>query len=199
MTLRTLEQEAVHAALALRHRALLDEVELLATRDHLTGLANRRLLEETLALEVPRSARAGRPVSLLMLDVDHFKAVNDERRAPGRRRGAPYRGRRARPAHQGVRPRGAARGRRVRGGAPGLFGARRGAGGRAGAFGLRGRGVTRLGDLERRHRDDPGRTRAVAEELARGRRRRAVRGQALRDATGPRSRLAGTEYAGTGA
>jgi diguanylate cyclase (GGDEF)-like protein len=78
MTLRTLEQEAVHAALALRHRALLDEVELLATRDHLTGLANRRLLEETLALEVPRSARAGRPVSLLMLDVDHFKDVNDE-------------------------------------------------------------------------------------------------------------------------
>ena len=56
MTLRTLEQEAVHASLALRHRALLDEVELLATRDHLTGLANRRLLEETLALEVPRSA-----------------------------------------------------------------------------------------------------------------------------------------------
>ncbi len=78
MTLRTLEQEAVHAALALRHRALLDEVELLATRDHLTGLANRRLLEETLALEVPRSARAERPVSLLVFDVDHFKTVNDE-------------------------------------------------------------------------------------------------------------------------
>jgi diguanylate cyclase (GGDEF)-like protein len=77
MTLRTLEQEAVHASLALRHRALLDEVEQLATRDHLTGLANRRLLEETLALEVPRSARAERPVSLLMFDVDHFKAVND--------------------------------------------------------------------------------------------------------------------------
>jgi diguanylate cyclase (GGDEF)-like protein len=78
MTLRTLEQEAVHASLALRHRALLDEVELLATRDHLTGLANRRLLEETLALEVPRSARAERPVSLLVFDVDHFKDVNDE-------------------------------------------------------------------------------------------------------------------------
>jgi diguanylate cyclase (GGDEF)-like protein len=77
MTLRTLEQEAVHAGLALRHRTLLDEVEQLATRDHLTGLANRRLLEETLALEVPRSARAERPVSLLVLDVDHFKAVND--------------------------------------------------------------------------------------------------------------------------
>ena len=77
MTLRTLEQEAVHAGLAVRHRARLDEAEQLATRDHLTGLANRRLLEETLALEVPRAARAERPVSLLVLDVDHFKDVND--------------------------------------------------------------------------------------------------------------------------
>jgi diguanylate cyclase (GGDEF)-like protein len=82
MTLRTLEQEAVHAGLALRHRTLLDEVEQLATRDHLTGLANRRLLEETLALEVPRSARAERPVSLLVIDVDHFKTVNDEHGHP---------------------------------------------------------------------------------------------------------------------
>ncbi len=82
MTLRTLEQEGVHAGLALRHRALLDEVELLATRDHLTGLANRRLLEETLALEVPRSERAAKPVSLLVLDVDHFKDVNDEHGHP---------------------------------------------------------------------------------------------------------------------
>ncbi len=78
LTVNTLVQAATHAALALRHRTLLDEVEFLATRDPLTGLANRRLLEETLGLEARRSLRAGAPLSLLVLDVDYFKEVNDE-------------------------------------------------------------------------------------------------------------------------
>lgn len=49
----------------------------LAVTDGLTGLYNHRHFHERLGLEVERSQRSGRPVSLLMLDVDHFKAYND--------------------------------------------------------------------------------------------------------------------------
>ncbi|MEZ4359884.1 MAG: diguanylate cyclase [Kofleriaceae bacterium] len=49
----------------------------LAVTDGLTGLFNHRHFHERLALEIERSQRAGRPVSLLMIDVDHFKAFND--------------------------------------------------------------------------------------------------------------------------
>lgn len=50
--------------------------QLLAT-DALTGIANRRSFDEAIAREWRRCARAGRPLSLLMIDVDHFKAYND--------------------------------------------------------------------------------------------------------------------------
>ena len=49
----------------------------LAIRDELTGLYNRREMDRILAEEVARSKRYGRPMSLLMLDVDHFKKIND--------------------------------------------------------------------------------------------------------------------------
>ena len=49
----------------------------LATRDGLTGLANRRTFEGALALEASRAARGGEPALLLLLDIDHFKRVND--------------------------------------------------------------------------------------------------------------------------
>jgi diguanylate cyclase (GGDEF)-like protein len=49
----------------------------LAVTDGLTGLYNHRHFHERLSLEVERSQRGGRPVSLLMIDVDHFKAYND--------------------------------------------------------------------------------------------------------------------------
>jgi diguanylate cyclase (GGDEF)-like protein len=48
-----------------------------AIRDPLTGLFNRRYLEETLNRELQRACRQGRTVSLLMLDLDHFKRLND--------------------------------------------------------------------------------------------------------------------------
>ncbi|HEX8221584.1 MAG TPA: diguanylate cyclase [Chloroflexia bacterium] len=48
-----------------------------ALRDPLTGLFNRRYLEEALALELASTARAHPPVSLVVLDVDNFKRVND--------------------------------------------------------------------------------------------------------------------------
>lgn len=48
-----------------------------ATHDALTGLYNRRYLEESLGQELIRAERAGRTVSLIMADIDHFKVVND--------------------------------------------------------------------------------------------------------------------------
>ena len=52
-------------------------LEDLARTDGLTGLANRRVFDETLSTEVPRSNRTGSPLSLLLLDIDLFKAFND--------------------------------------------------------------------------------------------------------------------------
>ncbi|RZL10637.1 MAG: sensor domain-containing diguanylate cyclase [Rubrivivax sp.] len=49
-----------------------------ATRDGLTGLYNRRLLDERLPIEIKRSQRDQMPASLAMIDVDHFKRFNDE-------------------------------------------------------------------------------------------------------------------------
>ena len=50
----------------------------LAATDGLTGLYNRRYFEQTLAFECERARRLGRPLGLLMVDVDHFKQFNDE-------------------------------------------------------------------------------------------------------------------------
>ena len=47
-------------------------------RDPLTGLFNRRYMEEALKLEIARASRARAPLSLVMCDVDHFKRFNDE-------------------------------------------------------------------------------------------------------------------------
>jgi diguanylate cyclase (GGDEF)-like protein len=54
------------------------EFEQLSVTDALTGLLNRRYIEQRLAEEVKRSNRHGFPMSFMMLDVDHFKSYNDE-------------------------------------------------------------------------------------------------------------------------
>ena len=72
-----LSQFAAHAALALRNSWLLQQVQWLAETDGLTGLANRRTFETTLDRELSRAARNGEPVTLVMVDVDHFKKLND--------------------------------------------------------------------------------------------------------------------------
>ena len=54
-----------------------DEMRELATLDPLTGASNRRQGAAVLAAEFERSARSGEPFSLLMLDIDHFKRIND--------------------------------------------------------------------------------------------------------------------------
>jgi diguanylate cyclase len=53
-------------------------IEELAARDALTGLYNRRRGEELLSQALARQARDGLPLSLLLLDLDHFKRINDE-------------------------------------------------------------------------------------------------------------------------
>jgi diguanylate cyclase (GGDEF)-like protein len=66
--------------IALRGREdsrLRSELRRLAVTDDLTGLANRRAFRSSLTSELARSERTQRPVCLLMLDLDHFKRVND--------------------------------------------------------------------------------------------------------------------------
>ncbi len=53
-------------------------IELLARTDGLTGLANRRTLDETLQREVARAQRMEGRLSLIMADLDHFKSINDQ-------------------------------------------------------------------------------------------------------------------------
>ncbi|RCW70345.1 PAS domain S-box-containing protein/diguanylate cyclase (GGDEF)-like protein [Pseudorhodoferax soli] len=53
------------------------ELKALATTDALTGLANRRKLDEVFGLEFRRALREGMPLTVLVLDIDHFKRFND--------------------------------------------------------------------------------------------------------------------------
>jgi diguanylate cyclase (GGDEF)-like protein len=72
-----LERSASYAALALRNAWLLEQVQRLAATDGLTKIANRRTFEATLEREVARATRSAEHVSLVMVDIDHFKALND--------------------------------------------------------------------------------------------------------------------------
>jgi two-component system, cell cycle response regulator len=61
----------------IRIAALMDEQKRLAAIDPLTGLRNRRAFLEQAQIEVARCRRYGIPLSIMLLDVDHFKAIND--------------------------------------------------------------------------------------------------------------------------
>jgi diguanylate cyclase (GGDEF)-like protein len=61
----------------LDFKSYLDHCEEAAFTDHLSGLANRRRFERQLEREIARTTRYGHPFSLLLLDIDHFKQVND--------------------------------------------------------------------------------------------------------------------------
>ena len=61
----------------LEFKAYLDSCEEAAFTDHLTGLANRRRFERQLEREVGRVLRFERPFTLLMIDIDNFKSLND--------------------------------------------------------------------------------------------------------------------------
>ena len=61
----------------LRLKQMSDELRYHATVDGLTGLTNRRMFDEAIDREWLRTRRSGNPLSLLMVDVDHFKLYND--------------------------------------------------------------------------------------------------------------------------
>ncbi len=68
---------ADHAATALERAGLLRRLKEAAHTDPLTGLPNRRVWEEGFARELARARRETRPLTLALIDIDHFKAYND--------------------------------------------------------------------------------------------------------------------------
>jgi diguanylate cyclase (GGDEF)-like protein len=76
-TMTLLSMVAAESAVAIDRESLLRKLEYLARRDELTGLLNRRVLGEELDRELAAARRHGRPLSVVMLDLDHFKRYND--------------------------------------------------------------------------------------------------------------------------
>lgn len=68
----TLRQEQL-----ARTTAWVERLDELAHTDHLTGIPNRRSIEESLEREIARSERSGSPLAAVLLDLDRFKRVND--------------------------------------------------------------------------------------------------------------------------
>ncbi len=68
---------AEHIALALANLRLRETLRSQSILDPLTGLFNRRYMEETLELELARAARGERAIGIILLDLDHFKPLND--------------------------------------------------------------------------------------------------------------------------
>ena len=61
----------------IRMQRILDYLSQLSVQDPLTGLFNRRFFERTFDAELERASREQRPVTLAIIDIDHFKHVND--------------------------------------------------------------------------------------------------------------------------
>jgi two-component system, cell cycle response regulator len=74
---RMLEVIALQAAQSLQRAQLFAEVERMAVTDGLTGLHNHRHLQNLLDQRLALAQRYGKPLSLLLCDIDHFKVVND--------------------------------------------------------------------------------------------------------------------------
>lgn len=72
-----LEMLAAHAAIAIDNAHLFSQVQHLAITDSLTGVFNRRYFFDSAQREFSRALRYGHPLSLLMLDLDNYKKIND--------------------------------------------------------------------------------------------------------------------------
>jgi len=68
---------AEEAAVAIQNARRLDAARAMATVDALTGLANYRHVTERLSSELSRARRTGRPLTIVMTDINDFKAIND--------------------------------------------------------------------------------------------------------------------------
>ncbi|MCP4003249.1 MAG: sensor domain-containing diguanylate cyclase [bacterium] len=75
--LRLLEAIAGHAALALRNASLYEDAVERSRLDPLTGLSNHRHFWDELEIELERADRYQRTLSVVMIDIDHFKSYND--------------------------------------------------------------------------------------------------------------------------
>lgn len=73
----TMRRITEQISLALANLNLQQALREQSIKDPLTKLYNRRYLEETLARECSRAQRSGKPLSVLLMDIDHFKKVND--------------------------------------------------------------------------------------------------------------------------
>lgn len=71
------ETAAEQLSMALSNLELQERLRIQSIREPLTGLFNRRYLEESLTRELARCDRRGLPLSVMMMDLDHFKAFND--------------------------------------------------------------------------------------------------------------------------
>lgn len=74
---RMIEVVTAHAAITFANARMYAKMELMATTDGLTGLVNHRRLKELLEEALARATRFERSVSVLMVDADHFKTIND--------------------------------------------------------------------------------------------------------------------------
>jgi diguanylate cyclase (GGDEF)-like protein len=70
---RTIELQEVNEELKAKNK----ELEVLSTTDMLTGIYNRRYIEEQIQISLDRSKRYGQDISIVMVDIDHFKSIND--------------------------------------------------------------------------------------------------------------------------
>jgi len=75
--LEALRLLATLAVIAIQKQQAFEEIKSLSIRDPLTGLYNRRYLNEILSSEMDRALRLHRPLSILLMDIDHFKSIND--------------------------------------------------------------------------------------------------------------------------
>ncbi|SEL50938.1 diguanylate cyclase (GGDEF) domain-containing protein [Pseudoxanthomonas sp. GM95] len=78
-----IETAAEQLAMALSNLQLQERLRIQSIREPLTGLFNRRYLEESLSRELSRCERRGLPLAVMMLDLDHFKRFNDTHGHPG--------------------------------------------------------------------------------------------------------------------
>jgi diguanylate cyclase (GGDEF)-like protein len=75
---QALESVADILATALQNSIYVEKVRQLASRDGLTGMLNRRAFEERILEEITRADRYGGNLAILMVDIDHFKQINDD-------------------------------------------------------------------------------------------------------------------------
>ena len=74
---KTITEFSQRTSICFASLQLLKEKELQSFKDELTGLYNRRFMNESLVNYLPRSTRESKPLTVLMIDVDHFKHFND--------------------------------------------------------------------------------------------------------------------------